>query len=271
MKEKGKNKKYYLYPDSSSYKAFKIPYGLAGRKGAAIIGRGGFKFISTPAEKPEQNEKVLLFKGRIAKSGTLKGRISIIYKGLYSNFERTSLKDINNYRKKLKAANFLYDFIPGAYIESFKYKNIKKIDRNVKLNIKFIDRNYGVLKGDKLLFHSVMPVNMSLIRLVLKRKRLYPLIIGYPFEHIGRIKIKIPEKSSIYYLPQPLKFNNEAASAYSNCSFSKNKAELSCVYKFESKKPAVSVKDYKKYRQIIKAYAAYLKNYFIAVSNVYFY
>ena len=271
LKEKGKNKEYYLYPDSSSYKAFRIPFGLAGRKGAAIIGRGSFKFISTPAEKPEQNEKILLFKGRLAKSGTLRGRISIIYKGLYSNFERTSLKNINNYHKKIKAANFLYDFVPGAYIKSFKYKNIKKINKNVKLNIKFIDRNYGVLKGDKLVFHSVMPVDMSLIRLVLKRKRLYPLIIGYPFEHIGKIKMKIPEKSGIYYLPPPLKFNNEAGSAYSNCSFSKNKAELSCVYKFESEKPAVSVKGYKKYRQIIKAYAAYLKNYFIAVSNVYFY
>jgi len=271
LKEKGKNKQYYLYPDSSSYKAFSIPFGLAGRKGAAIIAHNNFKFISTPAEKPEQNEKVLLFKGRIAKNGTLKGSISIIYKGLYSNFERTSLKDINNYRKKLKAANFLYDFIPGAYIKSFKYKNIKKIARNVKFNIKFTDKNYGELKGDKLLFHSVMPVDMSLIRLVLKRKRLYPLLIGYPFEHIGKIKIKIPEKSSVYYLPRPLKFNNEAGSAYSNCSFSKNKAELSCVYKFESKKPEVSVKDYKKYREIIKSYVAYLKNYFIAVSNVYFY
>lgn len=271
LREKGKNKEYYLYPDSSSYKAFKIPFGLAGRKGAAILRRNGFKFISTPTEKPNQNEKIFLLKGRIGKNGTLKGRISIIYKGLYSNFERTSLKNINNYRKKIKAANFLYDFIPGAGIETFKYKNIKKINKNVKLNIKFFDRNYGVLKGDKLVFHSVIPVDMSLTRLVLKRKRLYPLIIGYPFEHIGKIKIKIPEKSDIYYLPTPLKFNNETGSAYSNCSFLKNKDELSCLYKFESKKPAVSVKDYKKYRQIIKAYVEYLKNYFIAVSNVYFY
>lgn len=271
LKEKGKVQKYYLYPDSSSYEAFKIPFGLAGRKGVALLNRNVFKFISTPSEKPNQNEKIFLFKGRINKNGTLRGGISIIYKGLYSNFERSSLKNKDSYHKNIKAADFLYDFIPGAKIKSFKYKNIKKITKNVELNMKFFDKNYGVLKGDKLVFHSVIPVDMSLMHLVLKQKRLYPVIIGYPFEHISKIKIKLPKKSGIYYLPSALKFNDEAASAYSNCSFSKNKYELNCLFKFESKKPVVPVKDYKKYRQIIRTYAGYLKNYFIAVSNVYFY
>ena len=271
LKENGRNIKYYLYPDSSSYEAFKIPFSLAGRKGAALLSRNSFKFISIPAEKPSQNEKVFLFKGRLDKNGTLKGRISIIYKGLYSNFERSSLKNIDNYHKKVKAANFLYNFIPGANIENFKYKNIKKINKDVKLNVKFFDKNYGVLRGDKLVFHSVIPVDMSLVRLVLKQKRIYPLVIGYPFEHISKIKIKLPRKSDAYYLPPPLKFDNKTGSVYSKCSFLKNKDELSCLYKFESKKPAVSVKDYKKFRQIIRTYAEYLKSYFIAVSNVYFY
>jgi hypothetical protein len=271
LKEKDRNINYYLYPDSSSYKAFKVPFSLADRKGAALITAGSFKFIHTPPEKPEQNEKVFLFKGRLNKDGTLSGTASVIYKGIYANFERSSLKNMDNYHKKLKAPDFLYNFIPGAHIENFKYRNVKKIDKNVKLNIKFFDKNYGILKGDKLVFHSVIPADAGLVNLVLKQKRLYPLIIGYPFEHIGKIKIKLPEKSGAYYLPPALKFNNEADSAYANCSFSKNGSELNCLYKFESKKPAVSLKGYKKYRQVIRTYAEYLKNYFIAVSNVYFY
>ncbi|MHB1660695.1 MAG: DUF3857 domain-containing protein [bacterium] len=271
LKEKGKTVRYYLYPDSSSYKAFKIPFSLAGRKGVLLLNGGGFKFITLPSEKPEQNEKIFKFKGKLNKNGDLKGAISVVYKGVYSNFERSSLKNIDNYNKKNKISNFLYDFLPGAYVKNFKYENINNVNKNIKLKIKFSDKNYGVLKGDKLVFHSVIPIDMSLIHLVLKQKRLYPLIIGYPFEHISEIKIKLPEKSDIYYLPDSLKFSNKADSAYSGCSFSKNKETLKCFYKFKSKTPAVSDRDYKKYRQIIRNYLEYLKNYFIAVSSVYFY
>ena len=271
LKENGKTQRYYLYPDSSSYKAFQIPFVLAGRKGLALLKPDGFKFISMPSEKPNSNEKIFLFKGRLDKNGTLAGKAEVVYKGLYSNFERSSLKNKDNYNKKIAASNFLYDFIPGADIKRFRYKNIKKITKNVSLEIKFIDGNYGVLKGDKLVFHSVTPIDMSLVNLVLKQKRIYPLIIGYPFEHIDKIKIKLPEKSGIYYLPSPLKYYDKTVFANSVCSFSKNKYELDCIYKFESKKSEIPVKDYKKYRQIIRTYAAYLKNYFIAVSNVYFY
>ncbi|MHB8231272.1 MAG: DUF3857 domain-containing protein [bacterium] len=271
LKEKGKTERYYLYPDSSSYKAFKIPFSLAGRKGVLLLNGNRFKFITLPSEKPEQNEKIFKFKGKLNKNGDLEGTASVIYKGVYSYFERTSLKNIDNYYKKNKVSDFLYDFLPGAFVKSFKFENIKNINKNIKLKIKFSDKNYGALKGDKLVFHSVMPIDMSLIHIVLKQKRLYPLIIGYPFEHISIIKIKLPEKSDIYYLPYALKFNNKQASAYSACSFSKNQETLKCFSKFKSKTPAVSVKDYKKYRQTIRDYLEYLKNYFIAASSVYFY
>ncbi len=271
LKEKGRNVHYYLYPDSSSYKAFNIPFELSGRKGLALLSRNSFKFIRTPSEKPNQNERIFLFKGALNKNGTLTGTVSVKYKGVYSNYERSSLKKINNYEKTIKVYNFLYNFIPGAQIKNYKYKNLRNINKNLKLSINFYDKNYGVLKGDKLVFHSVLPVDSGLLQLVLKSKRLYPLVTGYPFEQIGDITIKLPVKSSVYYMPGRLKFNGESGSAYSECKFLKNKMKLSCSYKFESKKPAVSVKEYKKYRGIIRTYLQYMKNYFIAVSSIYFY
>lgn len=271
LKERGRTFHYYLYPDSSSYKAFKIPYSLAGRKGVMLLSDGQFKFITLPSEKPKQNEKIFKFKGQLSKNGDLKGNISVNYKGVYSNSERQSLKNIDNYNKKIKMFNFLYDFIPGANVENFEYENINNVNKNIKLKIKFSDKNYGVLNGDKLEFHAVIPVDMRLIHLVLRQKRRYPLIIGYPFEHIAEINIKLPEKSDIYYLPDPLKFGNKAGSAYSDCSFSKSAEKLKCYYKFKSKTSAISVKAYKKYRQIIRNYLEYLKNYFIVVSSIYFY
>ncbi len=270
LMENGKYRRYYLYPDSASYKAFKIPFSLAGRKGV-LLNKNGFKFIKTPPEKSRQNEKIFLFRGKLNKNGDLKGSASLIYKGLYSNFERSFLKEADNYNKEIKVSDFLYDFIPGAYIKNFKYANIKNVNKNVRLKIKFSDKNYGRLNGDKLLFHLSAPADMELIRFVLKQKRLYPLIIGYPFEHIAKIKIKLPEKSTIYYMPPPLKIDNEAGAVYSGCFYDGRSRILNCFNKFKSKSSAISVKDYKLYRRIIRAYLAYLKNYFIVLSSVYFY
>jgi hypothetical protein len=72
-------------------------------------------------------------------------------------------------------------------------------------------------------------------------------------------------------MPKELKIRGSLSSAYSECKFLNNKAELICSYKFESKKPSVAAEEYKRYRKIIRAYLQYMKNYFIAVSNVYFY
>ena len=271
FKENGRYVRRYLYPDSSSYKAFDIPFELSGRKGIAILGHNKFKFIKTPSEKPNQNEKIFLFKGKINKNGTLSGTVSVKYKGVYSNYERSSLKNINRYEKTIKVYNSLYNFLPGAQIKGFNFKNLRNINKNLKLIIKIKDKNYGTKKEDKLLFHSVLPVDSGLLGLVLKRKRRYNLIIGYPFEHKGLIVIKLPAKSYIYYMPKELKLKENSSSAYSGCKFLNNKAELICSYKFESKKPTVSTEEYKIYRKIIRLYMQYIKNYFIAVSNVYFY
>ena len=271
LKENGRYVRRYLYPDSSSYKAFDIPFELSGRKGAAILGRNKFKFIKTPSEKPNQNEKIFSFKGEINKNGTLSGTVSVEYKGVYSNYERSSLKNTNKYEKTIKVYNSLYNFLPGAQIKDFNFKNLSNINKNLKLIIKIKDKNYGTKNGDKLLFHSVLPVDSGLLGLVLKGKRRYNLIIGYPFEHKGLITIKLPAKSSVYYMPKELKIRGSLSSGYSECKFLNNKAELICSYKFESKKPSVAAEEYKRYRKIIRAYLQYMKNYFIAVSNVYFY
>ncbi len=271
FKENGRYVRSYLYPDSSSYKAFNIPFELSGRNGAAILGQNKFKFIKTPSEKPKQNEKIFLFKGKINKNGMLSGTVSVKYKGVYSNYERSSLKNINHYEKKIKVYNSLYNFLPGAQIKDFNFKNLRNINKNLKLIIKIKDKNYGTKNADKLLFHSVLPIDSGLLGLVLKGKRRYNLIIGYPFEHKGLIVIKLPAKSYIYYIPKELKLKGNSSSAYSKCKFLNNKAELICSYKFESEKLAVSKEEYKRYRKIIRSYLQYMKNYFIAVSNVYFY
>ncbi len=261
----------YLYPDSSSYKAFDIPFGLAGRKGVAVLGPNKFKFIKTPSEKPNKNEKIFSFKGKINKDGTLSGTVSVKYRGVYSNYERSSLKNINNYEKTIKVYNSLYNFLPGAQIEDFNFKNLKNINKNLKLIIKIKDKNYGTKNGDKMLFHSVLPVDSGLLSLVLKRKRRYNLIIGYPFEHKGLTIIKLPAKSSVYYMPKDINLVGSSSYAYSECKFLNSKAELICSYKFESEKPAVSTEEYKIYRKIIRTYLQNMKNYFVAVSNIYFY
>ncbi len=260
----------YLYPDSSSYKAFSLPFDISGRKGIELLSPGRYEFVTLPAQKASLNEKVFKIASEINEKGQLKGEAEVIYKGAYSNFKRSSLKDESRYKKKIQAVNFLYNFIPGADIEYFRYKNIKDINKNIILKIKFLDKHYGQIKGNKAVFHQIMPVDTGLIRVVLKAHRIYPLVMGYPFKHIAKITIKLPKKYNIYYLPPALKLNNDAGMASAKCSYSKNKNALNCFYIFESKTPLISVKNYEKYRQLIKIYLKYLQNYYIVLSNIRF-
>ena len=264
-------KRFYLYPDSSSYKAFSLPFNISGRKGVELLSGRRYKFITLPAQKAGMNEKVFKFRGKIDKNGQLSGRIIVIYKGVYSNFKRSSLKDASGYQKKIQAAGFLYNFAPGANTLHLRYKNINNINKNIMLKIKFSDKRYGQARGDKVIFHQIMPEDTGLLHTVLKSRRIYPMVMGYPFKHIAKITIKLPKKSNIYYLPAVLKLSNNAGTASGECSYSKNKNALNCLYAFESKTPLISVKNYEKYRQLIRTYLEYLKNYYIALSSIYFY
>ena len=264
-------KRFYLYPDSSSYKAFSLPFNISGRKGVELLSSGKYKFITLPAQKPSLNEKVLEVTSKINRKGQLKGRITAIYKGVYSNFKRSSLKDESGYRKKIQAAGFLYNFAPGANIKNFEYKNIKDINKNITLKMKFLDNNYGQIKGNKIVFHQIIPVDMGLLHAVLKSRRIYPLVMGYPFKHIAKITIKLPKKSNIYYLPPALKLSSGVGTAFAKCSYLKSKNVLNCFYAFKSKTPIISVENYEKYRQLIRTYLGYLKNYYIVISSIYFY
>lgn len=266
-----KGKSFYLYPDSSSYKAFSIPFNLAGRKGVELSAQGKYRFITIPPQTAGKNERIFKFSGKITKKGRLKGKIIMTYKGIYANFKRSSLKGESEYQKKIQTASFLYNFIPGADIKKFQYKNVRNINHNVVLKIKFLNNDYGQIKDDKIVFHQIVPLDMQLIRFVLKPNRIYPLVMGYPFEHISEITVKLPQKSNIYYLPSPLNLTNETGTVSAKCSYSKNNYILKCTDLFKSKNPIISANNYKNYRELIMAYIGYLKNYYIAVSSVYFY
>ncbi len=266
-----KGKSFYLYPDSPSYKAFSLPYNLAGRRGVELLPFGKHRFITLPAQKASMNEKIFRFIGRINRKGLLDGKIKVVYKGVYSNFKRSSLKGESAYQKNIKTTNFLYNFLPGANVKKYKYINIKNINKNIVLKIKFSDNNYGQIRGDKMVFHQIVPIGMDLIHAVLKPHRVYPLSMGYPFEHIARVIIKLPKKSNIYFLPISLRLSNDAGMASASCSYLENKNLLKCSYIFKSLTPLISVNSYKKYRRLVRIYLGYLKNYYIALSSVYSY
>ncbi len=262
---------FYLYPDSSSYKAFSLPYTLSGREAAGILPDGSYRFITLPPQKPTRNEKVYEFSGKINKRGILSGKVKITYRGVYANYKRSLLKGQDKYKKMMSMYDFLYDFIPSADVYAYEYKNMKNINKRLILKVRLSDRNYGGAEGDKLVFHQVVPYDKGLLQFILKRKRTYPLVAGYPFTHISHIIIRVPDNSNIYYLPGKLDISNNTATAQAGCNFIENKGNLDCNFKFESRLSEVPAKDFENYKSIIEAYLNYLKNYFVVLSSMYFY
>ncbi|RZD16894.1 MAG: DUF3857 domain-containing protein [Candidatus Acididesulfobacter guangdongensis] len=266
-------KTFYIFPDSSSVKAFNLPFSLAGRKALEIIGRDKYKMITLPEESFIQNKKNYIFKGKINKNGKIDGKISYIYKGVYAKFERSDLKNMNDYKKLIKAGDFLYSFIPGANIKYFKYSYIKNVKKNIVLALKFSDKNYMQGSGNKFIFHLPLPIDNSLMHLVLRNKRIYPLVIGYPFEHESKIIIDLPAKFRLFYMPPVLDVSNTAGKIFSKCSVTENskgnkgKKQLLCTSGFISKSSRVKQKDYGKYRSLIREYLQYIKNYYVGLYN----
>ncbi|MHB1693905.1 MAG: DUF3858 domain-containing protein, partial [bacterium] len=249
-------------------KAFKLPSSLAGRKALEILGRNKYKLVMLPEENFKQNKKVYTFKGKINKNGGIRGKISYIYKGVYAKFERSDLKNMNSYKKLMKAGDFLYSFIPGANIKYFKYLHIKNVKKNVILKLKFSDKNYMQGSGNKFIFHLPLPVDNSMMHLVLRNKRIYPLLIGYPFEHKAKITINLPEKFKLFYMPPLLNISNAAGKIFSKCTDIHNNSnnKLVCTSEFISKSSRIKQKDYNKFRSLIREYLQYLKNYYIGLS-----
>ena len=264
-------KTFYIFPDSSSVKAFNLPFSLAGRKAFEILNYGKYKIITLPKESFIQNKKNYIFKGKINRNGKIDGKISYIYKGVYAKFERSDLKNMNDYKKLIKAGDFLYSFIPGANIKYFKYSYIKNVKKNIVFALKFSDKNYMQGSGNKSIFHLPLPVDNSLIHLVLRDKRIYPLVIGYPFEHESKIIINLPAKFRLFYMPPALNVSNTAGKIFSRCSVIKNskgnkgKQQLLCTSGFISKSSMVNRKDYGKYRSLIREYLQYIKNYYVGL------
>ncbi len=267
-------KTFYIFPDSSSIKAFNLPFSLAGRKALEISAHGKYKIITLPEESFIQNKKNYIFKGKINKNGKIDGKISYIYKGVYAKFERSDLKNTDDYKKLIKAGDFLYSFIPGANIKYFKYSYIKNVKKNIVLALKFSDKNYMQGSKDKFIFHLPLPVDNSLIHLVLRNKRIYPLVIGYPFEHEAKIIIKLPAKFRLFYMPPILNIGNTAGKIFSRCSVNdgngngkgnKGGKQLICTSGFISKSPRVKQKDYYEYRSLIREYLQYIKNYYVGL------
>ena len=263
------NKTFYLFPDSSSVKAFKLPSSLAGRKALEILGHNKYKLVILPEENFKQNKKVYIFKGKINKNGGIRGKISYIYKGVYAKFERSGLKNMNNYKKLMKAGDFLYSFIPGANIKYFKYLHIKNVKKNVILKLKFSDKNYMQGSGNKFIFHLPLPINNSMMHLVLRNKRIYPLLIGYPFEHKAKITINLPNKFKLFYMPPLLNISNAAGKIFSKCAdvYNDSNNKLVCTSEFISKSSRIKQKDYNTFRSLIREYLQYLKNYYIGLSG----
>ena len=267
------NKTFYLFPDSSSEKAFKLPFSLAKRKALEILGYNKYKLVTLPEENFKQNKKVYTFKGKINKNGGIEGKISNIYKGVYAKSERTDLKNMNSYKKLMKAGDFLYSFIPGANIKYFKYSHIKNVKKNVILKLKFSDKDYMQGSGNKFIFHLPLPIDNSMMHLVLRNKRIYPLLIGYPFEHKANIIINLPEKFKLFYMPPLLNISNAAGKIFSKCADMHNNTnenkdnKLVCTSEFISKSSRIKQKDYNKFRSLIREYLQYLKNNYIGLSR----
>lgn len=258
-------KTFFLYPDSSSIRAFKLPYALAGRSALELISPEKYKFIVLPSEKPFENKKLYQFSGKLTKNGTLSGKILSIYTGLYENYERSNLKGLNHQQKLIKTGNFLYSYAPGSNIKSFKYSNIKNNSKNISLKIKFTDKNYAQKNANQIVFHQIIPYDNELMHNVSRKKRIYPLLIGYPFEHAYKIKIKLPPYFKLYYLPNALNITNSTGKAFSKCSL--HNKTLMCKTEFISKLSKIPQKDYKKFRSLIRTYLQYLKNYYILISS----
>ncbi len=259
------NKRYFLYPDSSSFKPFNLPFALANRKALEIISAQDYRFIILPAEKPNQNKKLFKFSGIISKNGRLTGKISNQYAGLYSIYERTALKSMTHYQKTNNGSDFLYSFAPGSDIKSIKYYNIKNNRKNILLKLNFSDRNYAQKYGKKLILHQIAPFDSSLLHIVLRQKRFYPLLIGYPFEHISKIKIRIPKGYKLSYLPPALNIRSGMGQVNASCSLKGQ--TLICKDIFISKLVKIPATDYIKFKSLVRSYLQYLKNYYIVLSK----
>lgn len=131
-------------------------------------------------------------------NGVLTGKISKI-KSEYASID---------FRNKVKNANGMDDFIsslseknPGLSIKSYNVENIDSLSAPVKVEYDIILDNHSRQVGDFIYLDPLITEKME-ENPFKPEKRVFPVDLVYPNEHLVSVNIKVPEGYTVESLPQ---------------------------------------------------------------------
>ncbi|NIA10806.1 MAG: DUF3857 domain-containing protein [Nitrospiraceae bacterium] len=191
------------------------------------VDKGTGYIRKTPILSANKNQENFEGNFTLLDNGSLKGRFSYIYKGVYSDIERYRLMSSSESEIKSIIDSFASKLSPGFNIKVFKLSNYKDIDvPYVTITIEGIDTNFATKTKHIMLLRPPVPDYSRLVSLVASKQRRYPYVVGYRMMKNTSINIKIPKGYTIYLMPENFCYKNRIGTFMLNWSASKDKVNF---------------------------------------------
>jgi transglutaminase-like putative cysteine protease len=174
-------------------------------------GKGELK--ETPVFPPSSNREAFKGEFELKPFGTLSGKFSFIFTGVYSVIERARLSEMSQSQVRRHVDELASKVSPGFEVDKFELSDYKELTKEpVELKVEGKDPSYGTLTSHFLLAKFPSPDFSRIVSLVAPRERKYPFVVGYKMEKEVNSTLTLPEGYSLYLKPEDFKFKNRVGS-----------------------------------------------------------
>ncbi|HDN85139.1 MAG TPA: DUF3857 domain-containing protein [Candidatus Aerophobetes bacterium] len=157
------------------------------------------KFLRVPLKSPEENMMKTEMLIDIHPDASIDVNLQISTSGAV-DMQMRSFKYLKPARRKQIIENWINSIAPGAKLKNYKFSDLENLNIPVKLNITFSAPDY--LKKAKDMWLFTIPGIRIEAGVVGKEKREYPIVFSTTSLSVDRVKIHLPAKFKIKYIPE---------------------------------------------------------------------
>jgi len=220
----------------------------------------------TPVFPPDANVEGFSGKFTLKPFGGLEGKFRFDYTGVYGIIERARLTGAPSEQIKRHVEELAAKVSPGFDVESYRISDYRDLNRkDVWIEIKGEDRNYGTVTSHYLLAKFPTPDYSRLVNLVAAKSRKYPYVVGYKMEKVSDVKLNLPAGYSLYLKPEDYSFKNRVGSF--SIEWKVEGRELHFHSRMVLNKNVVPVNEYQDLRELFNTAVKTLRNQIVVLKK----
>ena len=240
----------FLDPTAETVPFGDLPSADQARK-VLVIFEDKYQIMTTPDFNSEHNLLESDMSIKINPDESITANRAIFSSGIYEQAQRYWLIYTQPSLIEESIKGKVQEFSPNGRLIDYKIENARDLDRPIVFNYSFVGDDFLVRAGRARILPGLSEgIDVSN---VVKEKRNYPLYFGQLSQTQGAVKIDIPKKLRVKYLPESERVDNEWIKFSVDYKLAGD--TLECFSKQAAKKKYIPVSEYQQYKNFIEGLA----------------